>query len=177
MRLPMMALAVAALLLAPVSAQAAQTSLFAEFQAVCLNNLENPLAARETALNRGFKPMADPRALGLSDGNVLYVTVTQSEDSPDDVLPRFSMRMCIMTTGIVSDDQLKSIADWAGTPPVREDGSTWYSFRLDGTRHVAVGADEAAQRAALKRGPIYTVQIRRKETLTTVLLDKMTLRP
>lgn len=161
------------------AAPAQSTTLFGEFQSICLESLKDLPASEAVAAARGYSRLpADPRVkLGMSktDGdNLLAYALKVEEMSASDKPAMF--RMCIVGSGAATDADQAALDRWVALPTVNGTGELKHLFRIEGSRKIAVGQGDVDMNAALKLGPVYVINVRRGEKVTSFAIAELKLK-
>lgn len=174
----MSAAVVALALCAGSGAQAAERTFFGEFEAICLSNLQDPTAWPKAAQQRGYvQSPDDPGILHLDDADRRFVFLGEHEDSPPHISPPVRVSFCTLgLQGAPVAAVNKAIGEWASLPAIETSKTVEYRFRLEAGRRIPVDDSPGARAAALKLGPVYSVEVRTRDDLLIAEVERMTLR-
>ena len=166
-----------ALILAP-TAQAQPSTLFAEFQAICIANHQDMTASEKVARARQYEPLPpDPRVVvGLSktEGENYFVYGLQKQDVP--AVKPTALQLCVIGNTKVTAADHQALALWASVPILTGEGDLKYMFRVENGRKIPVSASDAGLIPALDLGPVYVVNVRVSATSASFTLGEVKLK-
>lgn len=181
MRKSMIVLSAAAVLAAPMAAQAASPKVIDEFMAICAPNQNQPAATIAAAKARGFVEVPVAKREGTDtlvglvkevDGD-RWVTIVATYASRE---PGFEIGQDMSACSITGNDIGTTSADaarrWAGMPAgaMGQAKSEHYFFERAGKRTALGKGDDAATVAALKSGGYALLQVETTDGLTSLTL-------
>lgn len=171
----------AALLAAPVAAQAASPKVIDEFMAICVSNQNQPAATIAAAKARGFVEVPVTKREGTDtlvglvkevDGNRwATVVATYAFKEPGADLGQ-DMSSCSITGNDIGTSSADAARRWAGMPAgaMGQAKSEFYFYERAGKRTPLAQGDEAATVVALKSGGYALLQIETTEGVSSLTL-------